>query len=164
MSLTVFAQQEPEFVGEVTINGGDYCSLDKEYPDVQMKPSAFGHKTFLTISGAKASTRIPAGNCSFIVKCIDNASDPMSVISIYKLKSKGKKRSVATAVNNWELGAFGGAKSFSDNLQKFTGKRYGQASYEIKLNLGAGEYGIIVSNPNSKDEKVTLMSCFGIDE
>lgn len=66
-------------------------------------------------------------------------------------------------MDNWELGALGSAKTFSDNLQKFTGKRYGQSSYEKTLNLDAGEYGIIVSNPNAVDEKITLISCFGVD-
>lgn len=161
--FTTFAQKEPEFIGEVMINKEPFKILDKEYPDTQIKPSAFGHKTFIAVSGSQATTRIPSGNCSLIVKCSDNASDPMTIISIYKLKSKGKKRSVAISVDNWELGALGSAKTFSDNLQKFTGKRYGQSSYEITLNLDAGEYGIIVSNPNAVDEKITLISCFGVD-
>lgn len=46
----------------------------------------------------------------------------------------------------------------------FTAKKYGESSYLIEINhLEPGEYGITVTNPNNKDEKNLIVSCFGID-
>jgi len=52
----------------------------------------------------------------------------------------------------------------SKDMVLFNGNKFGTSSYIIALNnLKPGEYGIIVSNPNSRDEKRTVVSCFGID-
>lgn len=49
-------------------------------------------------------------------------------------------------------------------MMKFTGKRYGTSSYLLTTNLEAGEYAIMVKNPNNVDEKSAVVSCIGIDK
>jgi len=50
------------------------------------------------------------------------------------------------------------------DMVRFSGRKFGTSSYIIELkNLKPGEYGIIVTNPNSRDEKRTVVSCFGIN-
>ncbi|MDR5591582.1 hypothetical protein [Christiangramia sp. SM2212] len=45
----------------------------------------------------------------------------------------------------------------------FQGKKFGESSYIITVpEIEDGEYGIIVKNPNSLDEKSTIVSTFGI--
>ena len=56
------------------------------------------------------------------------------------------------------------SRTNSKDMVRFNGKKYGESSYLIELkNLKPGEYGIIVSNPNNRDEKRTVVSCFGVD-
>jgi hypothetical protein len=45
----------------------------------------------------------------------------------------------------------------------FVGKKYGTSSYILKLeNLTVGEYGITIMNPNSLDQKQTVISTFSV--
>ena len=46
----------------------------------------------------------------------------------------------------------------------FTGKKYGESSYLLTINnIASGEYGITINNPNTVDEKMLIVSCFGVD-
>ena len=55
------------------------------------------------------------------------------------------------------------SKTHSENIIRFSGKKYGDASYIIQLtDLEIGEYGILVLNPNSNDQKRIVISCFSI--
>ena len=46
----------------------------------------------------------------------------------------------------------------------FTAEKYGENSYYLTFgDAPAGEYGIIVTNPNNVDEKMIIVSAFGID-
>ena len=57
------------------------------------------------------------------------------------------------------------SRTNSKDLMRFNGKKHGASSYIIELkNLKPGEYGIIVSNPNNKDDKRSIVSCFGRDK
>ena len=43
-------------------------------------------------------------------------------------------------------------------------EKYGESSYRLTFDeRPAGEYGIIVSNPNNVDEKMVIVSAFAID-
>ena len=99
----------------------------------------------------------------FIVRAMDNNSDPLSIISIYKFKVKRNKRTVVIAEDN--SGTVMKSRTNSKDLMRFNGKKHGTSSYIIELkNLKPGEYGIIVSNPNNIDEKRAIVSCFGINK
>jgi hypothetical protein len=92
------------------------------------------------------------------VRAPDNESDPITVINIFKLKAGRKDRKAAAALGNF------GSNTEGLDLLNYNAKRFGKSSYLITLmEKPAGEYGIIVNDPNSKDKKRVLVSCFGID-
>ena len=57
------------------------------------------------------------------------------------------------------------SRTHTKNQLVFSGKKYGTSSYMIAIDdVPAGEYGIVIANPNSVDEKRTIVSCFGVDK
>ena len=83
---------EPEFIGEIVTVRPDGTVAKLEKQSVQMRTRAnasaviFGigkAKTKLIIEGPKAGVRLTAGQpASFIVRAVDNATDPMSIINV----------------------------------------------------------------------------------
>lgn len=118
-------------------------------------------KSTIEIEGPKASCRVKSRNkAEFIVKAHDNESDPMCFIHILKFDEKKKSRKALMGVT----GTFSGAKKNDVDYVDYTAKKYGEKSYYLTTkNLQPGEYGIIVTNPNSLDEKQTVVNCFGVD-
>jgi hypothetical protein len=84
----------------------------------------------------------------------------MSIVNIFKFKRKKKKR-VA------ELASYGIWSSSTNNLDrlKFKAKKHGEKSYLLKVSEYERntEYGIIITNPNSLDEKSVIVSTFAIE-
>lgn len=167
---SVSAQEEPEFIGEALLINSDGTStqLDKEFAQFRSGVSWSSNSwdaRFLKIDSGKSSIRLPKGTSpEIIVRAVDNNSDPMSIITIYKFKSSSSKREVKLAVNNTNQ-LFGGSYTVTKDMQSFNGKKFGNSSYRIKLNnLAPGEYGIIVANPNAVDQKRVIVSCFAIDK
>ncbi len=160
---------EPDFVGEVYLLNSEnsYVPLDKEIGDFTSGMS-FSSNSWnaqsLEIQGGKSQIRISFGEpIKLIVRAVDNNSDPLTIISIYKFKAKKKKRKVVLSEDN--SGTFMKSRTHSKDMVRFNGKKYGESSYLITLkNLKAGEYGIIVSNPNNRDEKRVVVSCFAVDK
>lgn len=161
--------KEPEFIGEsiMLITDSSYISLDKEIGDftsgISWSANSFDALT-LEVSGNKAQSRVlSSAPIQLIVRAVDNNSDPLSIVRIYKLKVKSKKRSVLISENN--AGTLMKSRTNSKDEVRFLGKKYGENSYLLTLPaLPVGEYGMIVSNPNSKDEKRVVVSCFGVDK
>jgi ribosomal protein S6E (S10) len=167
--LTLMAQvSEPDFIGEsfVMKTDGTYSQLDKAIGDFTSGMS-FSSNSFnalsLEIAGGRAQARFPVSQTlSLIVKAVDNNSDPLSIVSIYKFKESKNKRSVLISKDN--SGTLMKSRTNSKDIINFMGKKYGTSSYLITLNnLKSGEYGIVVENPNSNDEKKVIVSCFAID-
>lgn len=159
---------EPEFIGEACILQSDNtCStLGKEFGDFTsgVSWSHNSNKAFwLRIKGGSAKSRIGVGSpVKLVVRAVDNNSDPLAIITIYQFKAKDKSRSVYLARDN--SGTFLKSETNSKAAMPFVGKKYGSSSYLIELkDLPAGEYGIVVTNPNTRDEKRVVVSCFGID-
>lgn len=160
---------EPDFIGESYLlkTDGSSVPLDKEIGDFASGMS-FSSNSWnalsLEIAGDKAQTRIPSGEpLQLVVRALDNNSDPLSIISIYNFKAKKNKRSVVISKDN--SGTVMKSRTNSKDQIRFSGKKYGTSSYLITLKgLEVGEYGIIVSNPNNKDEKRVVVSCFAIDK
>jgi len=160
---------EPDFVGEVNLVQGDGAVLlDKEYVKVKTKAGASLYlvgigsvKTKINVEGAHAQARAGKNeDFSLIVKAVDNQSDPMSIINIFKFKQYETKRKAELA----SLNTFGGKNDSKLDLVEYTAKKYGESSYQITLKKKVvGEYGIIVRNPNNRDEKNLVVACFGID-
>jgi len=159
---------EPDFVGESfqLKSDGSFIQLDKEIGDFTSGVSWSSNSwnaLSLEIAGGLAQTRFSSSEpFQLVVRGVDNNSDPLTIISIYKFKAKTKKRSVVLSEDN--SGTLMKSRTNSKNMIRFSGKKYGTSSYLITLKgLKVGEYGIIVSNPNNRDEKKVVVSCFAID-
>ena len=171
VSITIYSQdkvQEPDFIGEAFIIESDNSILPLEKETIELKTSAGVSIAIITV----AKTKIKINGCcskivykpkteiNLVVRAVDNETDPMSIVNIFKFKRKKKKR-VA------ELASYGIWSSSTNNLDrlKFKAKKYGEKSYlltvsEYERNT---EYGIIITNPNSLDEKSVIVSTFAIE-
>lgn len=159
---------EPDFVGEAFMIKVDssYSQLDKSiggFTSGMSFSSNSWNALSLEISGGKSQTRISEGTpLQLIIKAVDNNSDPLSIINIYKFNSKKNKRTVLISKDN--SGTLMKSRTNSKDLVTFGGKKFKTSSYLITLkDLKKGEYGIVVTNPNSNDEKRVVVSSFGID-
>ena len=148
---------EPEFIGEiVTVPSG------RTRANASAVIFGIGKaKTKLIIEGPKAGVRLTVGQpASFIVRAVDNATDPMSIINVFRFEAKKDKRMAEMA----SVSSFGSVKSNKLERLSFTGRKFGESSYLITLDeTPAGEYGITISNPNNIDEKQVIVSTFAID-
>lgn len=171
MSMFANAQQfeEPEFIGEALLieNDSTVTVLEKNLVAITVKADAtmyiFGMGTVkekIEVNGAMSPVRAKAGNIKIIVRAVDNQNDPMSIISLFKFEVKKDLRKILLA----SLGTFSGSKSGNMASVSYSAKRYGESSYILTIpSAGAGEYGIIVKNPYTKDQKSTVVSSFGVD-
>jgi len=162
-SFGLFAQnvEEPNFIGEALLLNADETTtlLEKQTVQVTTQSKMVVIVQNMVLNGCCAGVRTEAGKIQLIVRAVDNNSDPMSIIQVIKFDVKKTKRLAELA----SVG-YGGAKSGKMKLVSFTGKKFGTSSYLLTIpNIGPGEYGIIVSNPNIKDEKITVVSTFGIN-
>lgn len=171
---TMCAQQqtnEPEFIGEAVVvkADGETSLLEKETVMLRTRVNAGAiivgigkAKTLIMIDGTKAATQIKASDeFNFIIKAVDNKTDPMSIIQIFRFDMNKKQRKAEIASTS----TFGSTKTNKLEYLPFTAKKYGESSYLITLKeKPVGEYGIIVRNPNHVDEKQTIVSTFGICE
>lgn len=172
--LSVFAQEpvsEPDFIGEVIMVKPDNTteSLEKSTVQITTKAGASLYivgigkvKTRINIDGCCARVRVNKDDdFKLIIRAVDNNTDPISIISIFEFEKKGKIRRAELSSSS----TFGGVSNNNLEPIEFTAKKYGESSYLITLeNKSAGEYGIIVRNPNTLDEKTTIVTTFGIDE
>lgn len=159
---------EPDFVGEAyqLKNDSTTVSMNKEIADYTSGVSWSSNSwdaLSLEIREGKAQTRFSSSEqLKIVVRAVDNNSDPLTIISIYKFKEKTNKRTIVLSEDN--SGTLMKSRTNSKGMVRFNGKKFGTSSYIIELkDLKPGEYGIVVSNPNNRDEKRTVVSCFGID-
>lgn len=162
--------QEPEFIGEAFILNQDQTITELEKETVQIKTRA-GVSVYIAGIGKVKSKIEIAGCCSgsrlsttkdlkIVVKAVDNRTDPLSIIQVFKLDSKKKKRLAEMA----SYGTFSGGSDNNLDFLKFKGSKYGESSYILTVKtIESGEYGITVKNPNNVDEKNIVVSTFGID-
>lgn len=161
--------QEPEFIGECLLIRADN-SVAKLEKQVAKNRSVASTGLILTGIG-KARTQIQIDGCcasvqfsknddvKFVIRNIDNNSDPLAVIQVFKFESKKKYRRAELASQH----SFGSQKSNNLDFVSFSGKKHGESSYLIKLDsIEPGEYAIIVTNPNALDEKQTVVSTFAV--
>ncbi|WP_455671873.1 hypothetical protein [Phocaeicola sp.] len=171
-TTTIVAQEnEPSFIGEVNLvkADGTVLQLDKNAAQVKTKAGASVYltgigkiKSKINVDGAHAVTRVGKDEeFKLIVKSVDNASDPLSIINIFSFDVSKKARKAELS----SLGTFGGHSDNNLELIPYSAKKYGEASYEIILKTKpVGEIGITVKNPNHQDEKSLIVACLGIDE
>lgn len=160
---------EPEFEGEVMGVYPDGSAKRLEKHTVQTRTgggvSVAGFavskaKTKVLIDGERANVRFDnAHPIALVVRVKDNAADPMSIVRVFRMKPSKKRRSAVIAA----AGTFHVTSNNMDYLP-FSARKYGESSYYLTLDeTPAGEYGITVSNPNNIDEKMVIVSAFGID-
>ena len=148
---------EPEFEGEVVGVFPDGSSKKLEKHNVRMRTGAGVYiagfaasksKTKVLVEGGSASVRFDGSQpVALIVRAKDNKADPM------------KNRSAVISA----VGSFSVSSNTRDYL-RFSAEKYGESSYRLTFDeRPAGEYGIIVSNPNNVDEKMVIVSAFAID-
>ena len=154
---------EPEFEGEVVGVFPDGSSKKLEKHNVRMRTGAGVYiagfaasksKTKVLVEGGSASVRFDAAQpIALIVRAKDNKADPMSIVRVFRMKSTKKNRSAVFSVNSNTM-----------DYLRFSAEKYGESSYRLTFDeRPAGEYGIIVSNPNNVDEKMVIVSTFAID-
>lgn len=163
--------EEPEFSGQVVYvkSNTEGKILPKENAQIKTKAGASLYlvgigsvKSRIHLKGNSAATRIPSQpQTMFIVRAVDNKTDPLEIINFVKFDIKGKERRAEVAKSN----SFGGESSNNLKRLDFNAKKYGQDSYLVVLdNVEPGEYGVYVTNPNEKDEKNSLIiATFGVD-
>lgn len=168
-TLTYGQTPEPEFIGEAYWEkaDGSYVQLGKElgaYTSGMSWKSNSWNAFSLELTGKNAKVRIPSGeSVKFIIRAVDNNSDPISMIRIYRFNTSRKKRKTVLSEDN--SGTLMKSRTHTKNQLVFSGKKYGSSSYLITLDdLTPGEYGIVITNPNNVDEKRTVVACFGVDK
>lgn len=159
---------EPEFIGEAFLLNNDSSTLllDKEIAQYTAGVSWSANSwnaLSIEIPGGRANSRLLSNTkVKIVVRAMDNNSDPLTIISIYRFKARPNKRTVVVSEDN--SGTLMKSRTNTEDLVRFNGKKFGKTSYIIEIsNLYPGEYGIIVANPNNVDEKRTVVSCFGVD-
>jgi hypothetical protein len=170
--LGLYAQTavEPDFVGEAALLNADSTTVLLEKSAVQLKTAANAgmvlagigsYKTKMALKGCCSGVRAKSGNIQVIVRAVDNNTDPLSIIQVIKFDTSKKERKAELSSVN----TFGTVSKNNMKMLTFTGKKFGTSSYLLTISdVPPGEYGIIVRNPNSLDEKATIVSCFGVDE
>ena len=147
---------EPDFIGEVLAIHSDGTAEKLEKHNVKMRTGAGVYiaglavnksKTKILVAGSQANVRFAADEpVNLIVRAVDNKTDPMSIVRVFAMKNNRKQRSAVISA----VGSFNVTSNDMEYLP-FTAE------------APAGEYGIIVTNPNNVDEKMIIVSAFGID-
>lgn len=162
------ALPEPEFTGEVLAVRTDGGTEKLEKHNVKLKTGAGVYvagfavnkmKTKIVIGGGQAQVRFAEEEpVTLVVRAVDNRTDPMSIVRVFKMKHNKKQRSAVIS----SVGSFSTTSNDMDYLP-FSAKKHGESSYLLTFDRPEpGEYGIIISNPNNVDEKMVIVSTFGI--
>ena len=138
---------EPDFIGEVVtiLPDGSSSKLEKETVLLRTRANAsaqiFGigkAKTKLIIDTPEAAVRLKGDNeIRFIVKAVDNATDPISIINVFRFETNKKKRLAELS----SVSSFGSVKSNKLERLRFSAEKYGEKSYLLTLiDKPAGEF------------------------
>ncbi|MCU0321574.1 MAG: hypothetical protein MUE72_04115 [Chitinophagaceae bacterium] len=159
---------EPEFAGEAFLvkNDTSYIKLSKSISQLKYNPVTVlfsPSKVYLQIDSCCSSTRVSFDTLiTIIVKSIDNKTDPMSIIGVFKFEQKRKLRRAEVA----SMGIFSSTAN-NKNYVKYEAKKYGESSYLLTIQISEkGEFGVIVRNPNSPVNAAAIgviISSFGLD-
>ncbi|WP_158211084.1 hypothetical protein [Myroides phaeus] len=173
ITLNVNAQdfKEPSFIGECLLIKPDNTTVLLEKHLTQNRTVSSTGLMLTGIGKVRTQLQIP-GCCSkiavnqndkiqFIIKNTENSTDPFSIIKIFKFEAKKKfRRAEVSSASN-----FGTKKSNNFENITFTGEKFGESSYLINVDsIEPGEYGIMILNPNSLDEKQVVISTFVVSK
>ena len=158
---------EPEFEGEVVGVFPDGSSKKLEKHNVRMRTGAGVYiagfaasksKTKVLVEGGSASVRFDAAQPIALIVAPRTTRPTPCPSCVFRMKSTKKpvggdlgRRVVLGELNTMDY-------------LRFSAEKYGESSYRLTFDeRPAGEYGIIVSNPNNVDEKMVIVSTFAID-
>lgn len=162
---------EPEFIGEtlfVNPDDGSPVQLEKQTVMMRSRVNATGiifgigkAKTKMIIEGTQAAVRVDGSKpIRLIVRAVDNQTDPLAIINIFRFECSKKQRLAELA----SVSTFGSVKTGKLDYVPYSGRKYGESSYLLTLEAHEpGEYGITVQNPNMQDEKSVIVSTFAIE-
>jgi hypothetical protein len=168
--MCAFSQvNEPEFIGEINIvyPDGSYKLLEKQparltsQADVGIFIAGIGSiRGNYVIEEGSSYVRMDNGrDVTLIVKSADNNYDPVSTIGIFKFKSYSHERKAEIS----SINIFGDDQYYKFNALKYSAQKYGNNCYKITLNnIEDGEYGVIQYNPKQDNNRILIISCFGI--
>lgn len=153
---------EPDFEGEVlaVLNDTSAVLLEKVNAQVKITDQLMGPVKKIDVVGRKSPIRLKQGKLQLIVRSVDNNTDPMAIIRVFKFTERKTRKATIEKQNE-----ITGKISYNQyDYVPFTGKKYGQSSYLLTINnISTGEYGITLNNPYTVDEKMLIVSCFGVD-
>ena len=149
---------EPDFIGEVLAIHSDGTAEKLEKHNVKMRTGAGVYIAGLAVNKSKTKILV-AGSQANVRFAADEPVNPMSIVRVFAMKNNRKQRSAVISA----VGSFNVTSNDMEYLP-FTAEKYGENSYYLTFgDAPAGEYGIIVTNPNNVDEKMIIVSAFGID-
>lgn len=147
---------EPEFAGTVVyVNDsiGEGVKLEQQVPVTKTKSNgamfipvvgfaADKNKTKSVVKGASSPVVIPnTRRVQFIVRSVNNAMDPITMITLFRLNKEKEQRTVLQS----SASLLGGYQEADLDRVLFSGKRYGSASYLLTVDgLTPGEYAFTV--------------------
>lgn len=153
---------EPDFEGEVLaiMNDSSAVLLEKVNAQVKITDQLMGPVKKIDVPGKTSPIRLKQGKIQLIIRAVNNNTDPMAIIRVFKFTER-KTRKATIAKQNEITGKI----SYNQyDYVSFTGKKYGQNSYLLTINnISVGEYGVTLNNPQNVDEKILIVSCFGVD-
>ena len=174
LTHTLYAQQEPDFIGEVNVvknSETNVTPLAKESINAKIKSfnfNSFGYAdSRFSISGGYSATQFDVSDkLKFIIRSIDQNIDPLSFVKIIRMdEHKDKREYIFASASTFTSSAYSKqtVEHNTNGLVEFTAKKYGQHSYILELiNPQVGEYVIITADPNNIKESSNIISTFGL--
>lgn len=157
--------QEPEFIGAVIAvwNDTSYLPTTKAFGELRSGTSwkyNSWNATSLYVDGVTAECKLSAGTNRFIAKVDDNKYDPTSILTVFRFDTKRGQRIAVLSLDN--SGTIMASKTISDYKIMFEGKKYGESSYLIQVDLKPGEYGIVITQPDGVIGDHPIVCCFTV--
>lgn len=174
----LYAQQEPEFIGEVLAfgaKGKDAVLLPKEHVS-GLKANALSFSSFgyisqkATIKGAASEAQFDIEDkLQFIVRSVNQDLDPAAYIKVIYMKRKNDQNERIFSSSEAFVINIGFASNYNEtthqNQVSFTAKRFGENSYLVEIqNPLLGEYAFVTANPHNLNEISTIFATFGLSK
>ena len=185
LSTPLYAQKEPEFIGEVIAIGAKNAEdvlLSKEMAVSKVSSSVnvcdffcvlgtSSSRALFELNGGFSATQFDVEDpLKFIVRSVDNNLDPMAYVKIIRMQSDKLKRSTITTQSSSMYvstssyaNASGTTTTNNSSLVPFSAKKYGANSYLITIeSQEPGEYVVATANPNDINKLSLVFSTFGL--
>ena len=154
---------EPEFIGEVYIVDTtlkQYRPLPKERAQKRTVNAFNSITNRLILSEKKAPTEYPSGRTyALIIKAENNLYDPRSLFQVFKFNINFSDERYVELGSGTVGGYINQMNSNTKAFLPFVGKKYGESSYILYIDVRPGEYGVI---SDMHDDQYQIISTFSI--